>query len=647
MKAPSALPVRRRLSMGVELQLDSSAHARVWAPACRSVAVVVERQGPRSRGSGPGRLSEDATTTELERAPGGVFEGRLAGVQAGDRYHFQLDRNRLRPDPVSRFQPEGPHGPSEVVDPDNFSWTDSDWKGVAREGQVLYEMHVGTFTPQGTWRAAADQLEELASLGITVIEMMPVADFSGGFGWGYDGVNLYAPTRLYGTPDDLRAFVDRAHAAGIGVILDVVYNHLGPDGNFLPDFSPEYFTDRYANDWGPSLNFEGPRPARDFFVDNAAYWIDEFHFDGLRLDATQDIHDASPVHVLQEIVSRARQAAGARRVLIVAENEPQHTLLVKDPECGGFGMDAVWNDDFHHSAIVALTGRREAYYTDYGGRPQEFISAAKYGYLYQGQWYSWQKQRRGTSGLRLPGSAFITFLQNHDQVANSAFGRRVHELASPGRYRALTALMLLGPGTPLLFQGQEFASSAPFLYFADHSGSLGEGVSTGRREFLSQFPSLTDPEIQAHLPPPGDAATFERCRLDFQERESHAEAYELHRDLLHLRRTDPVIAAAGTLPVDGAVLSADTFLLRYDGKDAGDRLLIVNLGPDLDLTPMPEPLLAPPDGTEWTLQWTSDAAAYGGLGSAPLQSHPAWRISGESAILLRSQPRDDDGDDRP
>jgi maltooligosyltrehalose trehalohydrolase len=628
MTESSSLTLRRRLSAGVELQPDSSAHARVWAPACRTLAVVVERQS-------------GATTTNELRIAGGFFEGQIAAVRPGDRYRFKLDGNRLRPDPVSRFQPEGPHGPSELVDPGSFQWTDSTWPGISREGQVLYELHVGTFTKQGTWRAAADQLEELARLGVTVIEMMPVADFAGRFGWGYDGVNLYAPTRLYGRPDDLRAFNDRAHALGIGVILDVVYNHLGPDGNYLTDFSPDYFTSRYENDWGPSLNFEGVRPARDFFVENAAYWIDEFHFDGLRLDATQDMHDASAVHVLQEIVAKARAAAGTRRILIAAENEPQQTRLLRDPDRGGYGIDAVWNDDFHHSATVALTGRREAYYTDYRGLPQEFISAAKYGYLFQGQWYSWQKKRRGTPGLDLPGSAFITFLQNHDQVANSASGRRVHELSSPARYRALTALLLLGPGTPLLFQGQEFASSSPFLYFADHPGKLGQSVRAGRRDFLSQFPSLTDPDIQARLPSPGDSVTFERCRLDFAERESNAATYRLHRDLLHLRRTDPTIASAGGRRVDGAVLSPDAFVLRYDGKGAADRLLIVNLGADLDLSPVPEPMLAPPDGTRWALRWTSNAAAYGGPGRTPLKDQPVWRIPGEAACLLCPESLDD------
>jgi maltooligosyltrehalose trehalohydrolase len=626
MTARNHLALRRRLSSGVELQPDSSAHIRVWAPACHSVAVVIERP------------SGQTTNTALGFVTDGYFEGQVASVRAGDRYRFHLDGDRVRPDPVSRFQPEGPHGPSMVVDPESFVWTDSAWPGVGRERQVIYEMHVGTFTPEGTWRAAAGQLEELAKLGVTVIEMMPVADFAGRFGWGYDGVNLYAPTRLYGTPDDLRAFNDRAHALGIGVILDVVYNHLGPDGNYLPDFSPDYFTDRYQNDWGRSLNFEGPPPARDFFVENAAYWIDEFHFDGLRLDATQDIHDASPVHVLQEIVARAREAAGGRRILIVAENEPQHTRLIRRPECGGYGIDAVWNDDFHHSATVALTGRREAYYTDYRGRPQEFISAAKYGYLYQGQWYAWQKQDRGSAGLNFPSSAFITFLQNHDQVANSAFGRRVHELASPGRYRAMTALLLLGPGTPLLFQGQEFAASTPFLYFADHAGALGDGVRSGRREFLSQFPSLTDPAVQSSLPPPGAVETFERCRLNFDDRVSNAEAYRLHRDLLQLRRDDATIAAAGERRVDGAVLSPDAFVLRYFADAGDDRLLVVNLGEDLELTPMPEPLLAPPEGTMWALLWSSDVVAYGGLGSAPLRLSPSWRIAGESVTVLRPEP---------
>ncbi len=342
-------------------------------------------------------------------------------------------------------------------------------------------MHVGTFTPEGTWRAAAAELEALADLGVTVIEMMPIADFAGRFGWGYDGVNLYAPTRLYGTPDELRAFIDRAHAIGLGVILDVVYNHLGPDGNHLEEFSPDYFTDRYTNDWGRAINFEDCAPARAYFVENAGYWIDEFHFDGLRFDATQDIKDASREHVIAAMARRAREAAGAKRIYLIAENEPQDTALVRPPS-----QRRVWPRCPLERRLPPHRGRRAdgaargLLHAITQGSVQELISCAKYGYLYQGQWYAWQKKARGTPTFDLPPRAFVSYIENHDQVANSAFGRRLHQLSSPGRYRAMTALTLLGPATPLLFQGQEFAASAPFLYFADHREELGEAIRSGR-----------------------------------------------------------------------------------------------------------------------------------------------------------------------
>jgi maltooligosyltrehalose trehalohydrolase len=617
----------RRLSAGVELHQDGAADVRVWAPRCHTVDFVVERP------------SAGDLVVALQRDADGYFAGSVENVGAGDRYWYRLDSDRRRPDPVSRYQPDGPHGPSAIVDPSTFQWTDASWTGIARTGPVLYELHVGTFTREGTWASAAERLEDLARVGVTVVEMMPVADFAGRWGWGYDGVNLYAPTRLYGGPDDLRSFVDRAHAIGLGVILDVVYNHLGPDGNYLSEFALEYFTAKYRNDWGQSLNFEGPRPARDFFVENAAYWIEEFHFDGLRLDATQDVHDASAEHVLSEIVGRARQAAPERELLIVAENEPQHTVLVRDRASGGYGIDALLNDDYHHTAVVALTGRREAYYSDYTGSPQELLSATKYGFLFQGQWYSWQEKNRGTSGLDLPPAAFVHFLENHDQIANSAFGKRLHQLASPGKLRALTALTLLGPSMPLLFQGQEFAASAPFLYFADHDERLRQGIRDGRREFLSQFPSAGDAALVGELPPPDDPETFLRCRLDWSERQQNEHALALHTDLLEIRRTDRTISSASTRRglVDGAVLSVQALALRYRGQGDGDRLLIVNLGVDLDLTPIPEPLLAPPTGCQWAEHWNSEAAQYGGSGRAPLRPSPAWHLAAESAVLLRPE----------
>jgi maltooligosyltrehalose trehalohydrolase len=501
---------------------------------------------------------------------------------------------------------------------------------------VIYEMHVGTFTPEGTWAAARRQLGPLRELGVTVLEIMPVADFAGRFGWGYDGVDLFAPTRLYGTPDDFRAFVDDAHGHGLGVILDVVYNHIGPDGNYLPQYAASYFTDRYATEWGQALNYDGEEsaPVRELMVSNAAYWVGEFHLDGLRLDATQSVHDASPEHVVATVGRAARAAAGPRTVILVAENEPQETRLVRPLEAGGYGLDGLWNDDFHHSAMVALTGHNEAYYADYLGAPQELVSALKHGTLYQGQRFRWQGQRRGTPAFGLPRPTFVTFLQNHDQVANSGSGARGHALGSPGRWRALTALMLLGPGTPMLFQGQEHASSKPFFYFADHQGDLAAAVRKGRHEFLSQFRTLARPESQGALPDPSGEETFARCRLDHSERDRHPEAWALHRDLLRLRREDPVVRAQGAGGLEGAVLGSHAFAVRFFGADGDDRLLVVNLGVDLHLTPAPEPLLAPPAGRLWTVRWSSESPAYGGGGTFPPDSADGWRLPGEAAVLL-------------
>src|SRR5947209_3361444 len=391
-------PSRPRLPVGADI-VAGGVHFRVWAPRATRVDVVIESQA-------------STDTRRLDAEPDGYFSTLVADLSDGALYRYRLDeQERLLPDPASRFQPQGPHGPSRVVDPDRFDWTDRGWRGVTREGQVLYEMHVGTFTREGTWAAAMRESPALARLGVTVLEVMPVADFAGRFGWGYDGVDLYAPTRLYGQPDDFRRFVDRAHALGLGVILDVVYNHLGPDGNYLKQFSRDFFTDRYTTDWGEAINFDGPGagPVRDFFAANAGYWIDEFHLDGLRLDATQNIYDESPDHILAVLARTVRQAARGRATLLVNENEPQDTR--------------------------------------------------------------------------------------------------------PGRHRASTAVLLLGPGTPMLFQGQEFSASTPFLYFADHKPELAEQVARGRAEFLAQFPSLASPEMQERLASPEKWETFARCKL--------------------------------------------------------------------------------------------------------------------------------------
>jgi maltooligosyltrehalose trehalohydrolase len=613
------MPTDRRYPVGAEPRSDGTAF-RVWAPQRRRVSVVIEGGGEHS----------------LQRESDGYFSGVVAEACHGSRYGFRLDEDAtLYPDPASRYQPDGPHGLSQVVDP-IFPWSDRDWRGLTLKGQVLYELHVGTFTPEGTWVAAAGKLPLLKDIGVTAIEMMPVNEFTGRFGWGYDGVDLFAPTRLYGTPYDLRRFIDTAHRLGIGVILDVVYNHLGPDGNYLACFTGEYFTDRYENEWGEAINFDGDEagPVRDFFIANAAYWIDEFHFDGLRLDATQSIFDVSPDHVIAAMARAARAAAGERSILIVGENEPQHTRLVRTPERGGYGLDALWNDDFHHSAMVALTGRNEAYYEDHHGAPQEFVAAAKYGYLFQGQFYAHQGKRRGMPGFDLFPAAFATFIQNHDQVANSAAGLRVHRLTSPGRHRAMTALMLLMPGTPMLFQGQEFSASTPFLYFADHKPDLARLVREGRQEFLTQFLSIASDEVRRRLADPSAAATFEACKLDWSEFERHAPAVALHRDLLRLRREDPVFSRQERHGVDGAVLGPEAFVLRFFGDSGEDRLLFVNFGRDLNRRSIPDPLVAPPEGRAWRLLWSSEHPDYGGTGTPEIETKERWRIPAHAAIVV-------------
>lgn len=622
----------RRLPIGAELISAEETHFRIWAPKAEEIEVAIE-------------ASSDPNASRqfypLQAEGDGYFAGS-APASAGTLYRYRVDRSEhLHPDPASRFQPQGPHRSSCIVDPRGFPWTDAAWPGVRLKGQILYEMHVGTFTREGTWAAATKLLPDLARTGISLIEMMPIADFPGEFGWGYDGVDLFAPCRLYGAPDDLRRFIDQAHSLGVGVILDVVYNHLGPDGNYLTVFSDAYFSKRGETDWGEALNFDGENcgAVREFFLSNTCYWIEEFHFDGFRFDATQSIFDRSEEHILAAIERVSRKAAGKRSLVLIAENEPQDTRLVRPRQAGGYGLDGLWNDDLHHSAFVALTGRGPAYYSDYGGFPQEFISAAKYGFLFQGQRYSWQKKPRGRPAFGVPPSAFVGFIENHDQVANSPDGRRLRLTTSPGRYRAMSALLLLGPWTPFLFQGQEFGATTPFLYFADVNPDLRELVRQGRFDFLKQFPGIESEEVQGKLAHPSEPQTFLQSKLDPAERGKFPEIGDLYRDLIRLRREDPIISRQEAGRLDGAVLDRDAFLLRFfDSLGEDDRLLIVNFGRALSLTILPEPLLAPPEGRSWKTLWSSEAVRYGGPGPVAIETHTGWLIPAEAAVLLRPEP---------
>lgn len=619
-------PLERRLPVGAEI-VGSNVHLRVWAPAAQEVVVVLADRD-----------------TVLVREQAGYHAGLVAGAGHGTRYSLSLDGGKPLPDPVSRSQPDHPLGPSAVIDPGRYTWRDQSWHGLARDDQVVYELHVGTFTREGTWRAAALRLPRLAELGITVIELMPANNFRGRFGWGYDGINLFAPYHGYGEPDDLRFFVDEAHRLGVGVILDVVYNHLGPGGDFLRQFSPRYFSDRYLTEWGEALNFdqEGCGPVREWVVANGRYWIDEFHLDGFRIDATQSIYDfvEDGEHILAEFARAAREAAGPRGILILGENEPQETRLIRPQAAGGLGLDMLWNDDFHHSAIVALAGRNEGYLTDYRGSAQELVSTAKHGFLYQGQRYRWQGMARGTPTDGLEPCQLVNFLQNHDQIANMGRGLRAHGLAGPSRLRALTALLLLGPGTPMLFQGQEFGASQPFWFFLDNRGEEAERVDSGRRQEVSQFKSMAEAELRRAMPRPDDPATFEACKLDWEELDRHRELAALHRDLLRLRREDPSLrwARRASDRIDGAVLGPEAFCLRFFGVEGDDRLLLVNLAADLELTIMPEPLLAPPWGQDWELLWSSEHPDYGGMGAQHPRPDEVWVLPGRGALLLRPGP---------
>jgi maltooligosyltrehalose trehalohydrolase len=618
-----------QVSIGAVLRSDQ-AYFNVWAPDRTKVEVVLE----------------GGQRTPMELGQEGYWSAAIDNLPPGTRYGYALDGSaRVLPDPASRFQPDGPHGLSELIDPE-FQWTDDAWKGVSLTDAVLYELHVGTFTREGTYQSAMSRLPHLAALGVTLIELMPLADFAGGFGWGYDGVNFYAPHRAYGRPEDLRRFTDAAHGAGIGVILDVVYNHVGPEGDHLPEYCSRYYSDR-ATEWGPGFNYDGKdsRAVRDYIAGNAEYWIREYHLDGLRLDATQSIFDRSSEHIISELARRARSAAGERTLVLIAENEPQDTNLIRPPVNEGLGLDAVWNDDFHHSAMVALLGSREAYYTDYLGRAQEFIAAAKYGYLYQGQYYNWQNKRRGIPALDLHPRCFVAFLENHDQVANTSRGERLRYRAHPAQWRAATAMLLLGPWTPMLFQGQEFASKQRFMYFADFAGELAQAVRRGRGESLGQFPSYASRAVQDELPVPNALTTFEQSKLDWDEctQTNGHRALALHRDLLKLRREDPTIRAclaADSRCFDVATLTDHAFVLRYFGQQGADQLLVVNLGAELTFKPSPEPLLGPPRDARWSLVWSSEDPRYGGNG-VPEQTNDdhGWRFPGYSALLFESVPR--------
>lgn len=566
---------------------------------------------------------------ELNPEGNGYFSSLLPNFKGFSNYYIRLDEGPLYPDPASNFQPEGPFGPSQIIDHGNFKWSDRAWQCKGIEEQIIYEMHIGTFTDEGTYAAAEKELPELAKLGVTALELMPLHDFPGKFGWGYDSVNLFAPTRLYGSPDELKSFIDAAHGLNLAVILDVVYNHFGPAGNFLGKFSADYFSSD-PTDWGQGIDFT-KEATREFFVTNACYWLELFHFDGLRFDALHALNYKN-TSILKDIKNSIQKYESKRKIILIGEHDFQDATLIKAIENEGYGLNALWNDDFHHSTRVCLTGRREGYFRGYTGAAQEMISLIKHGFLYQGQYLAWQKKPRGSPSLRMPVSAFIICLQNHDQIANSPQSLRVHYLTDRNNFRAMSCLLLLAPNVPMLFQGQEFASSSPFYYFADHTDELMHSIYAGRKEFLTQFRTQATAEVQKNILNPADPAAFIKSKLNFTERDKHSHIYRFYKDLIKLRKTDAVFSRA-KLGIEGAVLGPNALVLRYFGE-RHERLLLLNFSADLDLNPLSEPLLAAPFDKEWHVLFSSDALAYGGQGTAPFFESPIWMLPGHSCIVL-------------
>jgi maltooligosyltrehalose trehalohydrolase len=554
-----------RPSLGV-WPASEGVHFRVWAPEAAEVEVVFDDDGPEPRSL---RLSKDAD---------GYFHAVVvADARPGTRYRYRIDGRGPFPDPASRFQPEGVHGPSEVVDPSAFPWNDANWTGPDVDALVIYELHVGTFTRQGTFAAAAEKLPELAALGVTAVELMPLADFPGERGWGYDGVDLYAPARCYGRPDDLRRLVDEAHRLGLAVLIDVVYNHLGPDGNYLGQFSSYYFSTTHQTDWGTGPNFDGDRSddVEDFFIENALHWIHEYHVDGLRLDATHAIMDEGERHILELITDGVHEAGEAlgRRTLVIAEDERNLAALVRPRSEGGFGMDAVWADDLHHQVRRAVTREKDGYYADYTGSSHDIAETLRKGWYYCGQPSPRKRVARGSDPAGVPARCFVVCIQNHDQIGNRAFGERLNHQIDRAAFRAVSALLLCAAQTPLIFMGQEWAASAPFQYFTDHNDILGALVTEGRRREFRHFSSYNDPHIRTRIPDPQADSTFQAAKLDWEERdqEPHAATLRLYRDLLALRRTDPAMQAGGTH--DATSLAEGAVSLRRTSPEGVQELL--------------------------------------------------------------------------
>jgi maltooligosyltrehalose trehalohydrolase len=554
----------RELRVGATSLGDNVTRVCVWAP--RAGRVDLHVVAPHDR------------IIPLEPREHGYHEARVEGFGPGGRYFFRLDGDKARPDPASRFQPEGVHGPSEVIDP-RFDWQDAGWFGLPLEQYVIYELHVGTFTPEGAFDAIIPRLAVLKDLGVTALELMPVAQFPGGRNWGYDGAFPFAVQNSYGGPAGLKRLVNACHAQGLCLILDVVYNHLGPEGNYLGDFGP-YFTDRYQTPWGSALNFDGPDSdeVRRFFLENALYWQTEFHVDALRLDAVHAIRDFSARPFLEELVDETTLQARRlnRRFHLIAESDLNDTRLIRPKELGGYGLHAQWSDDFHHALHTLLTGERDSYYQDFGDFGQ-LVRAYRDGFVYDGRYAPSRQRRHGSSSRAIPPRQLVVCAQNHDQIGNRMLGDRLSQSLSLDDLKLAAAAVILSPYLPLLFMGEEYCETAPFQYFTSHQDpALAEAVRNGRREEFAAF------RWQGEVPDPQDEATFQRSKLDFdlRERDRHAVLWKFYRELIRLRKTVPALALLSKEQQEVVGFSREKTLFVRRWTDADAVCLVLHFEPE-------------------------------------------------------------------
>jgi maltooligosyltrehalose trehalohydrolase len=605
-----------KLRFGASVVEGGEVEFRVWAPKLSTLALRI--------------LDGNQRTIPMAQSRDSEFSCTISDVVEGTDYVFVLEGDRVRPDPVSRWQPHGVHGPSRIVDPRSFPWSDAGWNGLPLKDLVIYELHTGTFTSEGTFESVVERLPYLRELGITALELMPVAQFPGARNWGYDGASLYAPQATYGGPQGLKKLVDACHGLGLAVVLDVVYNHLGPEGSYLPDFAP-CFTQAYRTPWGPAINFDGADSdgVRRFFIDNALYWLTEYHVDAIRLDAVHGIYDFSAHHILDELTEafhREAQRQG-RLAWVIAESDLDDVRIINPRSAGGYGVDAQWHDDFHHALYTLLTGDKEGYLMDFGSF-DDLAKSIREGFVYDGRYSRYRRRHHGSSSRERPGERFVACIQNHDQVANTSKGRRLSSVVSREQEKLAAALLLCSPFLPLLFMGQEYGEIMPFFFFTSYGDSdLVAAVRRGRKEEVAAY------YAEADFPDPQAETTFERCKLDWSRAEllPHVGILGLYRDLLSLRRRHACLHNCDKSMTSVTFNQAAKWLVMTRGDPSGSEAILI-----CNFSAHATPVAIPCGGHRWKMAlWTGDPAYKKGLSSSPPQELAA--NAGEDPLVTLAE----------